>query len=349
VWTFLKIVSHFGAILTGLFCLLTAVLPYPDDEEKIQSKLEGVWVRVHDYQRLALSRHAAFLTGVAKLESRLLDRFFGHDLTAPQALGMSLCCSFTPYTLLACIMVYKSNQGAAWWNEHMTHEFLLCVAFFLCCVASGVVSLALRKRRLPLIVSLAILFSLVTFLLWVFVNSELGSADSRDIPNWATGALLIAAIGSFGCDVAFISITRRMLRWAGEMKSSMKVLAAVVINLLLAGLFIGLVPVLEMIAQTRAPESYLSHMSDISTLFVVQVPALISIGNFFDVILSLVFLLLALMLLLHRVFWPLLHRTLFRVQYIGPSGRRGLLVSVGLGLLGLSGSKLADVIKGLIK
>jgi hypothetical protein len=47
--------------LLGLFCVLTAVVLNPDEEGKIQSKLEDFWIRVDDFQNLALTRHVAFM------------------------------------------------------------------------------------------------------------------------------------------------------------------------------------------------------------------------------------------------------------------------------------------------
>jgi hypothetical protein len=75
---------------------------------------------------------------------------------------------------------------------------------------------------------------------------------------------------------------------------------------------------------------------------------LVSSGNLFDALLALLFEILALMLLVHRVFWPLLSRILFRVQDIDTKGRRGLLVTVGIGLMGWSGVQLPKLMKDLV-
>jgi hypothetical protein len=75
----------------------------------------------------------------------------------------------------------------------------------------------------------------------------------------------------------------------------------------------------------------------------------VGISNAFDILLALLFVFLSCMLLIHRVVWPLLIRTPFRMQDIGTRGRRGILMTVGLALLGWSGAKIPDLMKELMK
>jgi hypothetical protein len=76
---------------------------------------------------------------------------------------------------------------------------------------------------------------------------------------------------------------------------------------------------------------------------------LVGVSNLFDVAFALLFAFLASALLLHRAVWPLLTRTLFRMSDIGTKGRRGILITVGLALLGWSGAQLPDLVKELVK
>jgi len=58
------------------------------------------------------------------------------------------------------------------------------------------------------------------------------------------------------------------------------------------------------------------------------------------------------LLLIHRAVWPILIRTLFRMQDIGTKGRRAILTAVGVALLGLvrcSVEKVPELLKDLIK
>jgi hypothetical protein len=85
MWHVLHLIARPIEALLGVFCVLTAIVLYPDEEGKIQSKFEDFWVRVDDFKNLALTRHAAFMIQVAQLETRFLDRVFGHELISGQA------------------------------------------------------------------------------------------------------------------------------------------------------------------------------------------------------------------------------------------------------------------------
>ena len=160
MWRFLHLVTVPTAFIMGLFCVLTAILLYPNEEGMIQSTLEDVWLRVDDYQKLALTRHAAFMTGIAKLETEFFNRMFGHRLLSVQALGMSFCFSFTPLTILASLSAYLDGAQFAIWTSKTAGLVLYSLGFLFCCLASGAVSLRWRKNPARLLRGLLIVFIL---------------------------------------------------------------------------------------------------------------------------------------------------------------------------------------------
>jgi hypothetical protein len=148
-------------------------------------------------------------------------------------------------------------------------------------------------------------------------------------------------LGGFACDVAFIILTRRLLRWAGGMTSSLKVFATVFLTLLLAIFLI--LPALY-----NTPPYSEQWGSPIE--FVFQAIHLVGQSNILDALLALLFVLLAAILLIHRLLWPLLTRTLFRAQEVGTKGRRAILTTVGLALLaaGVTG-RVPELVQKLIE
>jgi hypothetical protein len=90
--------------LLGVFCILTAIILYPGEEGRIQSKFEDLWIRVHDYQKLALSKHALFMTQVAKLETHIFDRLFGNKLISGHALVVSFVLSYMNWILSGAVL-----------------------------------------------------------------------------------------------------------------------------------------------------------------------------------------------------------------------------------------------------
>jgi len=333
MWHLLHLVVAPAEFLLGLFCLLTAIVLYPGEEGQIQSKFEDFWVRVDDYQQLALSRHAAFMTQVAKLETRFLDRVFGSKLISSRAVGVSVCCSLgTPLVLLLVLIMLGTGLI-------LLVPLMLLSCFLLVLGSAGF----LQKRTILRRGLRAIAFTLLALCLGLLLAMAYGYLRTGSL-SMLVLVMLLVVLGGFSCDVLFIALTRRLVRWAGEMTSSLKVFATVVVNLLLALLLVGL----------PMPMFYLSkhfegrRVSEIVS-GVYGIAVIIACTNIFDVVLVLLFILLATILLIHRALWPLLTRTLFRMQDIGTKGRRGILMTAGLALLGWSGVKLPEVVKELLK
>ena len=117
MWYLIHLVAAPLGFLFGMFCVLTAIVLYPGEEGKIQSKFEDFWIRVDDYKNLALSRHAAFVTGVAKLETKLLDRVFGHSLFSGRAMAVS-------------VLLSLDSLGLTYTYAGLTHSFGLSASYF---------------------------------------------------------------------------------------------------------------------------------------------------------------------------------------------------------------------------
>ena len=123
------------------------------------------------------------------------------------------------------------------------------------------------------------------------------------------------------------------------MTSSLKVLATVIVNLFLAVFFVS--PLLFGVN--------IKPIDDLRDQVLVTV-SLIAVSNIVDAAIALFYVLLALLLLIHRAVWPLLSRTLFRITDIGTKGRRAILTTVGLALLaaGVTG-KVPELLQKLIE
>ncbi len=348
MWHVLHLIARPIEVLLGAFCVLTAIVLYPNEEGKIQSKFEDFWIRVDDYQHLALSKHAAFMTQVAKLETRFLDRMFGHKLISSRAFGVSFSCSLAAVSIFIIVSTHQTDQNSS-------------VKFASSCLIASIVlggACIFLRRLLVLTPLLAIALLLVVSSL---IEYRRGSMASVGVLAFA-----VVVLGGFVCDIAFLLLTRRLTRLAGEMTSSLRVILVVAINLFLAIFlispylaverpFIGWPTIPESVSQTpdsdNSPNSELEYpvrsgdgFLDNSLLF------LISLTNMFDAALALLFVLLALLLLVHRLFWPLLTRTLFRMTDIGTKGRRAILTTVGFALIaaGISG-KVPELLQELVE
>lgn len=339
MWHILHLIARPIEALLGVFCVVTAIMLYPNEEGKIQSKFEDFWVRVDDFKNLALTRHAAFMSEVAKLETRFLDRVFGERLFSIRAIAVSLACSIMSLGIVGLLPHHEAYVGKAYdfFNPRQSLGLLCLGAYGL-----AVMSLPRRQRTLLNVV----LFLALVVPGWILIignppsGSSFHSPTEYRVESYIVYSSILSIIGvlGFACDVVFIAITRKLLRKASETSRSSIILILVLSNVVLAALLVGpyFIDRLNLFPLNRL------HM-DWSPL--------VALTNMFDAALALLFALLAVLLLIHRAVWPLLTRTLFKMQDIGTKGRRGILAAVGVALLSTSvfGEKVPDLFKDLMK
>jgi len=143
---------------------------------------------------------------------------------------------------------------------------------------------------------------------------------------------------SFCCDTIFIIGTRVILRKTTEMSSVPKVVLALASSLILAIVLISPLLMADFLG---------NYFGGAAT----EVIYLVGASNIFDVCLAILFGILVILLLIHYACWPILVRTLFKMQDIGTKGRRAILTAVGISLLSASifHEKIPDLLKEVIK
>jgi hypothetical protein len=338
MWHVFHLIARPIEALLGVFCVLTAIVLYPDEEGKIQSKFEDFWVRVDDIQNVVLSRHAVFMTQVAKLESRFLDSVFGEKLVSMQAFAVSCCCTMIIIFEYGAYEEHHRISMEKWGLESrpsLWEQLLLPIILFLV-LSAGIASARKHKAKRVLVT-----IGIFTVLVPVF-NLIVGhNFDMLRLAIILNLGLLVGFIG----DALFIGLTRRLLRWAGTMTSSSKVLTVITLNLVFAAALVA--P-----AFTIHPAELDFDKTNIEKTVAtgINTARAIAICNVVDAVFALLFVFLAALLLIHRLFWPLLTRTLFRMTDIGTKGRRAILTTVGLALLaaGISG-KVPELVQKVIE
>jgi hypothetical protein len=326
----LVLAARIFVALLGLFCVLTAIVLYPNEEGKIQSKFEDFWVKAHDYQRLALSRHAAFMTQVAKLESTFLDQVFGPKLFSFRSIVVSCWSSTVSFFLAGSVLTSVTHMTIAFPNPFL-------VALLIGLSLASIACILLPNHRLARGSCLFIAAAIIEYVgIWfVRLSPKIG------LETWIIMYLALF-VGGFCCDVIFIAATRRLVRWAGTMARSLTIVGVLTCNLLLA-----VALVVPGLVWQRA--SIASHFVQTSWWFVIPASMTVGLSNLFDFLFASLFVALAAVLLIHRALWPLLTRTLFKMQDIGTKGRRAILLLIGIALLGVSGAKFPELVKELVQ
>jgi len=149
-------------------------------------------------------------------------------------------------------------------------------------------------------------------------------------------------------DILFIAATRRFLRWCKNLDTFLAIAALAVLNWALAvAVFVGPLlfgasgGILAAIVFGR----FLPHGFGV----VVGVATVLTgLTNAFDILVASAFLLLALLLLLHRLLWPLLNRPLYAIA-THTGARNGVFLAVALVLLSLAYGKVPEWLQEILK
>jgi hypothetical protein len=348
MWHILHLIARPIEALLGLFCVMTAILLYPDQEGKIQSKLEDFWVRVDDFQNQALTRHVAFMSEIAKLEMRLLNALFGEKLFSFQSMGTSFICS------TASVMIVRMFRHSSVFHTQAFGQWEKIAILTFSLIVMGILSLLLVSKSGWLsnfgkwlgIVTLSLVAGVILFVAFESILRMWRFFQIRPLTfaAFVKASILIdtqisyTLVFSYLCDLIFIIVTRVLIRRTSEMSSVSKMMLP-----LLATLGLALILVSPMLIAKPLGNRFSENAT--GTVY------LVGASNLFDVALALLFGFMVCILLVHSAVWPLLTRTLFRMQDIGTKGRRGILTAVGLALLGTSvfGGKFPELVKDLIK
>src|SRR5437879_6014623 len=99
----LKIAMRSVSLAVGLLALYVAAFLYEDEEgrlqNRLQDKLEKLWITIDDLTGTALARHTVFMRSVAVLITYAFDRLFGRRLLSMRAVGTSVCLTFASICL----------------------------------------------------------------------------------------------------------------------------------------------------------------------------------------------------------------------------------------------------------
>jgi len=165
-----------GRVLAGLVgcvCFYLAFFLYEDEEgeieNKLQDKLDGLWIRVHDRARITGSTAAALLNKVGEASLRLIDRLFEHPISPIKLIAISSNISIGGFFLSLAYREYVDTLGPAtphYLRNTMT-EIIMAVCFFSLAALSG------KKSRLWALIALIPAAILSTFLIYVWTVQSL--------------------------------------------------------------------------------------------------------------------------------------------------------------------------------
>jgi hypothetical protein len=310
----------------GVVLICAGLFLYEDEEGKFQNKVEEWWIKLSDRQKASRSKVAAFMQEVARLTGKGFDRLFGPRLFSLRVIPVSIYLSLASCFLLILLIFPRiKNPGAA---TRQGAFFIL--VFFL--GLSLVPALFNNKRVLRLWWAIipGTLLSISGFIVFVF--------KTRGPRSAFLGISLVALIfvSSLFCDLTYIALTRYILRRISGIDRIPEILVMIFLNLLALA-----IPLLGPIYLGIALVKY-APQAGAMVLFSVMF-------NSIDFLAGFAALLLALLLLLHRIFWPAIQRPLYAIYRFAPIKEKKWLFRTGVALLVFPNHFTIEVLRAILE
>jgi hypothetical protein len=296
--------------LIGVVLIYAALFTYEDEEDRFQDRIQTWWIRLHDKQKTARSRVAAFMQEVARLTGEGLDQLFGKRLLSLHFVIVSVYLSIASFFLLILVIWSRlPNTGTA-----TRREAFFWLLFFVA-LALGPALIKSRLWRAVWWAVIPIVLARISGFLF-FVYKRYGAVPLlRGI-----GIALVPFAASLVCDAAYILLTRWILRRVSGIDRVYEILFMFMGNLVAL-----VIPVFFPIYAAVAIGKYAPRAGAFiafSLLF-----------NFIDFVAGFAAALLAFLLLVHRLFWPIIHRPLYAIHRFAPIKNKAFLFGTGVTLL----------------
>ncbi len=300
--------------LLGLVLLYMAFFLSESAEGKIQNRLEGLWVRVDDLSKVALTRQAAFLQQISKLLSSAFDRRFGTRLFSAEAAATSIC--FSSVALGLFLSLLPGLTGSTDTTPSGVWDVMLVL----------------------FLVGLAPVPSRYLGFLWVpllFAGDVLYYDRHAPDGHMTSHLLEIAGIvmGGIASDVFFIAASRWFLRRSENISSAWRIASLLLFNACLGLVLVS--PLFLLIPAIREPLRAVLVAGGANSLASKVVVALVFVGasNILTAAIPLLFALLCLVAIAHLILWPALEAPIYSAQRYGLIRQPKLLGAVALACL----------------
>jgi hypothetical protein len=359
---FLRIV----AAALGILCLSISIFLYENQEGRIQSRLETLWIKIDDLQKATISKHLGFVRVISEAMLSIVNRIFGEIAFSLQSVCVSAC--YGTAIVYFCIylgsLIITKFTGISYFKEPINVFYVASLAFIY-----GTIPGFIKNRKA--------LFVWVAFLgYWIYkehiqdsftfslINMSLTiNSGFEDIARLMF--LIVPFAGSLVL-IFYISLLRKSLLTASKADSLIRPGITLLLNslpvFLLPLCFVFLVIILavlsiifpstfdpnrgfnEIEASVRAFFMDVGWVEVISTLIIFFFLILTFISIFF-LLSATFFVLLSISMFLHRLGWPLIERPIYLLQRNGIVKRHKLTATCGLMLIAAGLGKMESLEK----
>jgi hypothetical protein len=339
VYLILKILSG----ILGFLLLYVAVFYYEDEDGKLQSGLETLWLRMSDLQESMLGRHVIFLNVIAQSMTSVFDLLFGEKLWSIRSIGVSICYALGCLRFAMAVVAFRhGTEGGA-----SVGEDLFASLFWF---AYGTITVLIRQKIWHQTWAGVLVVFLIawTVLPWLYMAMYLQNQPARVV--LLPLSILEAGTLMVGFFCLSILVVRFTLLKVGHTTSLWKVVVLALLNGVPLGILYLLFYRLEHWIQIVSHNSDNVFWHHVNMTWVLMLVFSLAIGSPI-VISAAVFIILALILLLHRALWPTFNRPIYLLQKLGIPKRKKLFVTLGVLLIGYAIGRhewLKDLISSLV-
>jgi hypothetical protein len=301
---------------------------YEDEEGKIQNRLEDLWLKVDDFQHLALSKHVALMRMIAGLMNTGFNWVFGKKLVSVESVAVSYCYSLASIDLVLVLVVLR-------WNPtQFSYRVLFSAISYL---MFGTAFAYFRDSKWGRAICFGSLFVIIlkTDLIPLVIMTLNNDYHLLPIPI----TIVLTVVFNTILFTLFIIVLRKSLYKISTSESAVKIGLISLLNLLPTIVVIGLVSLmLRRMLNSPLPSDFikqnlLTNLSGSLTFFLVAFGTFAFFGNIIFAITAAISVLIAMAMLLHKIFWPVINRPIYALQKFGIAKRNKLFIACGLILI----------------
>lgn len=342
-------------IVLGIICLSISIFLYENQEGRVQSRLESIWVKIDDLKKSSISKHLGFIKVISETLINILNKIFGEKSISLHIFAVSCCyATATVYFFLYGASLFLQDQfGVTYLKEPINLFYYAAMAFLY-----GTIPAFLKNRKWSAIWTVLLCYFLYKEYIqgtYTFSLKEMSFSLNNGVENIARLIFLsVPIIGSLMLTL-YLFLVRISLANLSRSTSILRVILLFVMNIFPVFLLLMFLSVGESITslnpslndfQSRAHDaSIISRVHNFGLIeilflcFAMFFITLMLITTLFF-ILTAIFVSLSISLLLHRLSWPIIERPVYLLQRYGVAKRNKLTAACGLLLITIGFGKV---------
>ena len=285
---------------------------YEDEEGHLQSRIkrfqgrvESWWIKVDDSRKASLPWSARFVRAFANLVGHCLDRIFTKRLLSMRLVGISFLLSIASALMSGIVVPFILHSTPISSLGSAVFQFCRLIILILLPAISESPSMPLKPwmPRIMLflwwIFIIRVILYVADFLVYMSHTSPAGASLAANVAIFLPLLFGLSAT----CDVSFIVFAR----WTLRRISSSNTVRGILLWIFLLLLFLLLVVIAVPLAGIRV----MGHSMLVGGVLLFSV-----FVNSIDIVVILTTLMIAALVLSHRIVWPLIQRPLYAIQRI---------------------------------